>query len=46
MSEYDEHADCRVVISEVWMLLDGEVTDDKRELLRRHLEECPGCLRH
>lgn len=46
MSEYDEHTDCRVVISEVWMLLDGEVTDDKREVLRRHLEECPGCLRH
>ena len=46
MSERAEHADCRVVISEVWMLLDGEVTDDKREVLRRHLEECPGCLRH
>ena len=27
-------------------LLDGEVTDDERERLRRHLDQCPACLRH
>jgi mycothiol system anti-sigma-R factor len=40
------HADCALVIAEVWTLLDGEVTDDKRESLRQHLEHCPACLRH
>ena len=40
------HTDCAVVIREVWALLDGEVTDDERERLRRHLDQCPACLRH
>ncbi|HEU0192499.1 MAG TPA: mycothiol system anti-sigma-R factor [Mycobacterium sp.] len=37
--------DCAVVIAEVWTLLDGECTPDDKDRLRRHLEECPGCLR-
>lgn len=40
------HSDCAVVIREVWAMLDGEVTDDERERLRRHLDQCPACLRH
>jgi anti-sigma factor (TIGR02949 family) len=40
------HTDCAVVIREVWSMLDGEVTDDERERLRRHLDQCPACLRH
>ncbi len=40
------HNDCAVVIREVWAMLDGEVTDDERERLRRHLDQCPACLRH
>ena len=42
----DGHTDCAVVIREVWALLDGEVTDNERERLRRHLDHCPACLRH
>lgn len=38
--------DCAEVIAEVWTLLDGECTAETRARLRRHLEECPGCLRH
>jgi mycothiol system anti-sigma-R factor len=38
--------DCAAVIAEVWTLLDGECTPEIKEKLRRHLEECPGCLRH
>ncbi|WP_046319306.1 mycothiol system anti-sigma-R factor [Mycobacterium sp. UM_Kg1] len=38
--------DCSEVIAEVWTLLDGECTAETRAKLRRHLEECPGCLRH
>ncbi|SOJ53829.1 Anti-sigma factor RshA [Mycobacterium simulans] len=37
---------CEQVIAEVWTLLDGECTPETRERLRRHLEACPGCLKH
>jgi mycothiol system anti-sigma-R factor len=40
------HSDCALVIAEVWTLLDGEVTEDSRDRLRHHLEQCPACLRH
>jgi len=47
MSDPDHgHTDCAMVIAEVWTLLDGEVTEEKRETLRHHLEQCPACLRH
>lgn len=42
----DGHTDCALVIAEVWTLLDGEVTADRRDRLRHHLEQCPACLRH
>lgn len=42
----DGHTDCAVVIREVWAMLDGEVNDDERDRLRRHLDQCPACLRH
>ena len=42
----DGHANCSLVIRQVWALLDGEVTDGSRDELRRHLEQCPACLRH
>jgi mycothiol system anti-sigma-R factor len=38
--------DCAQVIAEIWTLLDGECTPEVKEELRRHLEECSGCLRH
>ena len=33
------------MIAEVWTLLDGECSPHDKEKLRRHLEECPECLR-
>jgi anti-sigma factor (TIGR02949 family) len=39
------NVECAAVIAEVWMLLDGECTPETRQKLRKHLEECPGCLR-
>ena len=38
--------DCALVMAEVWALLDGEITDDKRDRLRHHLDECPTCFQH
>ncbi len=47
MTDPDEgHTDCAVVMAEVWMLLDGECTESETDRLRRHLEQCPACLRH
>ncbi|MBW0013807.1 mycothiol system anti-sigma-R factor [Mycobacterium sp.] len=37
---------CAEVIAEVWTLLDGECTAEKREKLRQHFEACPGCFQH
>lgn len=36
--------ECAEVIAEVWTLLDGECTAEKKEKLRRHLEDCPPCF--
>lgn len=41
-----DHPECAAVIAEVWTLLDGECTDESRDKLKQHLEECPTCLRH
>ncbi|WP_144205753.1 mycothiol system anti-sigma-R factor [Mycobacterium tilburgii] len=38
-------AECAELITEVWTLLDGDCTPKKREKLKRHLDECPPCLR-
>ena len=45
---HESHAEagCAEVIAEVWTLLDGECTEETRQKLRKHLEACPGCLRH
>ncbi len=36
--------DCREVLAEVWLLLDNECNHERRELLKRHLDECGPCL--
>jgi mycothiol system anti-sigma-R factor len=42
----DEHkTDCSVVISEVYLYLDLECSDDRRELIQKHLDDCSDCLR-
>ena len=46
MSCGDPHeTDCREVLEEVYFYLDLEATDERRELIRRHLDECSPCLR-
>jgi mycothiol system anti-sigma-R factor len=37
--------DCREVLAEVYLYLDLECTDDRRDLIRGHLDECSPCLR-
>jgi mycothiol system anti-sigma-R factor len=42
----DPHeTDCREVLEEVYLYLDLEVTNGRRDLIQRHLDECSPCLR-
>ena len=46
MSCGDPHeTDCSEVLEEVYLYLDLECTDDRRMLIREHLDECSPCLR-
>jgi mycothiol system anti-sigma-R factor len=46
MSCGDPHeTDCSDVLAEVYLYLDLECTDDRRSLIRDHLDECSPCLR-
>jgi mycothiol system anti-sigma-R factor len=37
--------DCREVLAEVYLYLDLECNDNRRLLIRDHLDECSPCLR-
>ncbi|ALE75950.1 MULTISPECIES: mycothiol system anti-sigma-R factor [unclassified Pseudonocardia] len=37
-------ADCGEVLAEVWMFLDRECDQNRRQLLQQHLDECAPCL--
>ncbi|MFY1633913.1 mycothiol system anti-sigma-R factor [Solwaraspora sp. WMMB335] len=37
--------DCRQVLAEVYLYLDLECADERRRLIRHHLDECSRCLR-
>ena len=46
MSCGDPHeTDCREVLAEVYLYLDLECGNGRRELIQRHLDECAPCLR-
>jgi mycothiol system anti-sigma-R factor len=36
--------DCAEVLAEVWLFLDNECDQIRRDLLRQHLDECHPCL--
>ncbi len=37
--------DCGEVLAEVFLYLDGEITTERHDLIRDHLDECSPCLR-
>ena len=46
MSCGDPHeTDCREVLAEVYLYLDLECDDQRRDVIRDHLDECSPCLR-
>ena len=44
MSDEEKKADCGLVLSEVYLYLDLECSEDRRTLIKRHLDECTDCL--
>jgi mycothiol system anti-sigma-R factor len=44
MSDEDKKPDCSVVLSEVYLYLDLECSDARRELIKTHLDDCTDCL--
>jgi mycothiol system anti-sigma-R factor len=45
VSDDDHKTDCSVVISEVYLYLDLECSDERRTLIQQHLDDCSHCLR-
>ena len=45
-AENDDHeTHCDIVLSEVYLYLDLECSENRRQLIQKHLEECTDCLR-
>ncbi len=38
------NADCPNTTRELHFFLDGEITNEKRQRIQNHLDECPPCL--
>ncbi|BAL92521.1 putative anti-sigma factor [Actinoplanes missouriensis 431] len=45
MSTDENETDCSSVLSEVYLYLDLECSEERRQLIQKHLDECTGCLR-
>jgi mycothiol system anti-sigma-R factor len=43
--ESQQRSDCGIVISEVYLYLDLECSEDRRSLIQKHLDDCSDCLR-
>ncbi|MCX2732173.1 mycothiol system anti-sigma-R factor [Saccharopolyspora sp. NFXS83] len=41
-----DEASCEDVLAEVWLFLDNECNQVRREALQEHLDECGSCLEH
>jgi mycothiol system anti-sigma-R factor len=48
MAHGDHHdhdaIDCQQVLAELYVFLDGELTEERRHRIRRHLDDCNPCL--
>lgn len=41
---WTDHSGCADAMGRLYTYLDGEMDEDGRTIIRRHLEECPPCL--
>lgn len=44
MDGSDARVDCGQTIERLYHYLDGELTDERRRQIQRHLDECPPCV--
>jgi mycothiol system anti-sigma-R factor len=44
MGTGDSGADCEETIERLYTYLDGELTDERRSEIKRHLDDCSPCL--
>jgi mycothiol system anti-sigma-R factor len=45
MSTDDNETDCSSVLSEVYLYLDLECSEERRRLIQKHLDECTRCIK-
>ena len=46
MSDCNSEIDCRTAVQQLWDYLDEELTPERMDDVRRHLERCGSCLPH
>jgi len=46
VTEPQQKHECQEALEELYTFLDGELTVEKREHIRVHLEDCNPCLEH
>jgi len=46
MTDCNRDIDCRTAVQQLWDYLDQELTPERMEAVRRHLEKCGNCLPH
>lgn len=44
MTVVDDDIDCSEVVRELYVFLDGEITEKMRQRIRVHLDDCSPCL--
>ena len=44
--EHELKPQCQDALQELYVFLDGELTTEKREHIRHHLDDCNPCLEH
>lgn len=43
-SRLEDAGECQEVLARLYTFLDGELTEERRAKIRRHLDECSPCL--
>lgn len=46
MTDCNRDIDCRTAVQQLWDYLDEELTPERMDEVRRHLEKCGNCLPH
>jgi len=42
--DHDDETPCEAALQELYLYLDGELTDEKRTIIKSHLDDCNPCF--